>query len=242
MPTINLYLPLTITGGGIETHNYLPLSVSAITGAITWTSTTGVPLYIGGGSGTGLLSIGGYVPLVIPDVGPTGSIPLVIGSPNSSIQTPAFPLSIRGGTYSPGSSYIPLYVNVDDQETKYETIPLFVQADETVYRAIPLFVQVNYGSDDIPLFIQGIGYKLINDGPFDNSGYFPYAASLDLFIKKMQGGEIIPLFLQAATGESFDSIPVSVFGVQGINTGNIPLVIFDQDENDDIPLYVRGGL
>lgn len=244
MPTLSSYVPISITGGGgISTTSYLPLTINGIIGTLATIGTgAGVPLTINGGSDTGLLSIGGYIPLVVPDIGPNGSIPLVVGPPNPSFETPAFPLSITGGTPTNYLSYMPLYLDVDDQETKYGTIPLFVQADENVYNAIPLFVQVNYGTGDIPLYIRGVGYKLINDGPFDNSGYFPYAASLNLFIKKIQAGEVFPLFLQAATGESYDSIPVSIFGVEGISTGSIPLIVFDQDESDDVPLYVRGGL
>lgn len=247
MPTItNSGMPMTITGGGIESSAYIPIYTFGITGELGKSnidnSYNGRPLYISGGTGSGMLAVDGYIPMVIPDTSPTGSLSLIINPPDSVFESPVFSLFIRGGTYTGTTNYIPSFIKVDDQETKYNTFPLYISTNETVYESIPMFVQVNYGSGDIPVYIRGIGYKLINNGPFDNSGYIPFMETLDLFINRIEASEIIPLFLKATDDTAFATIPVSLSGVEGLQTASIPLAFFDQDETLSVPLYIRGRL
>lgn len=233
--------PLFIKGGvGTQETGYFPVYTFGVSGVYNSTSDQRPPLFINGGIGDGLLTIGGYIPMVLTDVSPFDTIPLIINPPDSTFESPVFSLFIRGGTYTTAGGYIPSFIKVDDTETKYNTFPLYISVNETVYESIPMFVQVNYGSGSVPIYIRGIGYKLINDGPFDNSGYIPFAESLDLFINRVEASEVIPLFLKATDDTSFATIPMALGGVEGLQTASIPLSFFDQDILLTMPLYVRG--
>lgn len=179
----------------------------------------------------------GYIPLYVHQGNTTGYIPIFIGPAIESVSS-GLPLSLTGTTSTilPASSYMPMFVQVDDTEVVTLNIPLYVAVNDTIYSDIPIYVAaVDWLSDSIPLFLIGVGYKTNNAGPFDNSGYFPFGQSLDIFINRATYSEAIDIFVYCE-----DTAPSISPTITATTTVVTTIGIISPSPTANIPLYIRG--